>query len=173
MGFALPSCPPSRASEWTALGRSASLTARYLTQNWTDARHAVCAAAGIRLPGELYASLALRQAQAHLLGLRVDSSEMFANEERQRPFRVCGLIGTSPWAAKNQAFKQEFLLRLGPFRMQALWNSMPTRIATVNCATRGPPCPALLSQAALKSRIPRIISSLPSTTRHSLCLPSL
>ena len=175
VGFSLSVCPPTRIADWNKLGHSASLAARYLTQDWTSDRVDVCAKAGISLPGEHYLRRAIGLAQAHLLGWKKDSGELFPPGRRTRPQRLCTTLGTTQWAAQIPASKKEYIHRLGHARLGAIWNALPANIATENTEPDPSKAPklALHSKKALQSRIPRMALKLPLSLRSAIALPEI
>ena len=110
--------------------------------------------------------------QQSLLGARLDSSALFPQQSRNRPYRLC--LG-SPWAASTRRTRTE-AHRRDAVLLPHVWNAIPLRmILAGDGANDYPPSsivPPLQSKSALKDLVPRISTQLPDDIRRSISLPS-
>ena len=175
LSFSLAACPPTRHLDWRAIGFAPALAGRYLTGLWRSDRQEVAAASGIREPGticfKLSVGLMSKYFRLHKNGQQTPID--FRPSGRAQVQRTCGRIQSSEYAAVQEKHPQEFLRRLGPYRLAALWNGMEIGVACEAIQCQGQLIQRLRSTPALLSRIDRLADTLPPAVRVRLNLPPL
>ena len=175
ISYALAACPPTRHKDWRAIGFAPALAGRYLTGLWRADRQEVAAASGIQEPGHICMKLSISLASKYFRLNRngMQTPLQFQPNPRAELQRSCGRLASSEFAAVQARYQQEFLRRLGHYRLTAIWNSLELGTACEIVSGQDAATYVLRSTTGLLSRMDRIAKALPPAVRQRLNLPPL